>query len=169
MDLLVLAYLDRQACHGYELKRRITRTLGGRMEVYNNSLYPTLRRLSEAGAIEGRSETQDGKPPRRVYSITELGREFMHDLLVEQTPQQAASDQDFLLRVSLFGLLTLDERKKILRTRDAALRRQIETLQKIGQQQDNDTWSYEVVSHTAAGLRAELEWVTKLTVLIEEP
>ena len=139
------------------------------MEVYNDSLYPALRRLSEAGAIEGRGETQEGKPPRRIYSITQLGREYMHDLMVEQSPQQAASDQDFLIRVSLFGLITPAERRKALLARGAALRQQIDTLQSLGQQREHDVWSREVLAHTAAGLQYELEWVTKIAVLAEEP
>lgn len=52
LELAVLGLLKDQELHGYELKKRLNETLGPLSRVSFGSLYPALRRLSRAGAIE---------------------------------------------------------------------------------------------------------------------
>src|SRR5437588_12227622 len=52
LDLAVLGLLKDQPLHGYELKKRLGDTLGFLWGVSYGSLYPALRRLERAGAIE---------------------------------------------------------------------------------------------------------------------
>jgi len=50
-DILMLRVLADEPQHGYEIKKRVERILGGR-SINNNVLYPALRRFGEQGAIE---------------------------------------------------------------------------------------------------------------------
>jgi DNA-binding PadR family transcriptional regulator len=52
LELAVLGLLKEQPLHGYELKKRLGETLGFLWGVSYGSLYPALRRLEAAGAIE---------------------------------------------------------------------------------------------------------------------
>jgi DNA-binding PadR family transcriptional regulator len=52
LELAVLGLLKEQPLHGYELKKRLGETLGFLWGVSYGSLYPALRRLETAGAIE---------------------------------------------------------------------------------------------------------------------
>ena len=52
LDLAVLGLLKDQPLHGYELKKRLSDTLGFLWGVSYGSLYPALRRLERDGAIE---------------------------------------------------------------------------------------------------------------------
>ena len=52
LELAVLGLLKEQPLHGYELKKRLGDTLGVLWGVSYGSLYPALRRLEKAGAIQ---------------------------------------------------------------------------------------------------------------------
>jgi len=73
-DLLILALVDEQALHGYEIARRIEARSDGTLQFTLASLYATLYRLEERGWIRGRWVERAGQRRRRYYRITESGR-----------------------------------------------------------------------------------------------
>jgi len=52
LELAILGVLKEQPLHGYELKKRLADTLGPLSSVSFGSLYPALKRLQTAGALE---------------------------------------------------------------------------------------------------------------------
>ena len=52
LDLAVLGLLAEQPCHGYDLRKRLSETLGPLWGISFGSLYPALRRLERTGAVE---------------------------------------------------------------------------------------------------------------------
>ncbi len=52
LELAILGLLQEQPRHGYELKKRLSETLGSFWGISFGSLYPALRRLERSGAIE---------------------------------------------------------------------------------------------------------------------
>ena len=75
IEIYALSVLRRGPVHGYELKRRVRRqTIAA---VHNNTLYPALRRLEQAGAVPKTVVAQEGRPPRNVYELTPRGRELL--------------------------------------------------------------------------------------------
>jgi PadR family transcriptional regulator PadR len=73
-DLLILALVDEQALHGYDIARRIEDRSDGTLRFTLASLYETLYRLEERGLIRGRWVERAGQRRRRYYRITESGR-----------------------------------------------------------------------------------------------
>lgn len=73
--LQILLALAQRPTHGYAMLQEIERRMDADYEIGAATLYRTLRRLTEAGWIE-RSD-DDGHSQRRVYSITDTGREHM--------------------------------------------------------------------------------------------
>jgi PadR family transcriptional regulator PadR len=73
-DLLILALVDEQALHGYDIARRIEERSGGTLHFTLASLYATLYRLEERGFIRGRWVEKSGQRRRRYYRITDNGR-----------------------------------------------------------------------------------------------
>jgi len=76
-DLLILALVEEQALHGYEIARRIEARSGGTLRFTLASLYETLYRLEERGWIRGRWIEKAGQRRRRCYRITESGRRVL--------------------------------------------------------------------------------------------
>jgi PadR family transcriptional regulator PadR len=73
-DLLILALVDQEDLHGYEIGRRIEQRSRGALVFTLASLYETLYRLEERGLIRGRWVEKPGERRRRSYHITEKGR-----------------------------------------------------------------------------------------------
>jgi DNA-binding PadR family transcriptional regulator len=76
-DLLILALVDEQDLHGYEIGRQIELRSGGTLRFTLASLYATLYRLEERGSIRGRWVERAGQRRRRYYRITESGRAIL--------------------------------------------------------------------------------------------
>ena len=78
-ELLVLALLEREPRHGYELSKLIETRSGGVLQFHVASLYPLLYRMEDRGWIEGRWVEKAGQRRRRYYRITAAGRAVLAD------------------------------------------------------------------------------------------
>ena len=76
-DLLILALVDEQALHGYEIGRRIETRSDGTLHFTMASLYATLYRLEARALIKGRWVERSGQRRRRYYRITAGGRKVL--------------------------------------------------------------------------------------------
>lgn len=159
-EILILRHLSRRPAHGYELRKRVEETTG--IVINNNTLYPSLKRFVDAGAVSMRVEQHESKPPRHVYELTEVGRELLHDLLSELPAAQAGDDLEFLTRLGQFAFLDGPERTAILDARTAALRANLARLVALDQRASGEFWSSEAIAHLRAGAEAELAWIDEL-------
>jgi transcriptional regulator len=76
-ELLILALLEEQQRHGYEIGQLIARRSEGAINFHVTSLYPTLYRLEDRGLIEGRWVERTGQRRRRYYRLTRPGRQTL--------------------------------------------------------------------------------------------
>ncbi|MDP5228736.1 MULTISPECIES: PadR family transcriptional regulator [Arthrobacter] len=72
LDVAVLAVLNRQDGYGYDVVRRLR--AAGLAEVGDASVYGTLRRLYNGGALTSYVVPSDGGPHRKYYGINAQGR-----------------------------------------------------------------------------------------------
>jgi PadR family transcriptional regulator, regulatory protein PadR len=75
--LLILALLEHEARHGYELSKLIEQRSRGVVSVHVSSLYPLLYRLEKKRWIRGRWVEKAGQRRRRYYEITDEGRRVL--------------------------------------------------------------------------------------------
>jgi PadR family transcriptional regulator, regulatory protein PadR len=73
-ELLVLAQLEDEPRHGYDIATRIEQRSEGAVTFNVASLYPILYRLEAQGAISGRWVERAGERRRRFYKLTPVGR-----------------------------------------------------------------------------------------------
>jgi PadR family transcriptional regulator AphA len=72
---LCLSILYDGEASGYDIRRMCTDgNFAYFVEASYGSIYPALARLESDGLVTSRTEQQQGKPARKVYSITEAGR-----------------------------------------------------------------------------------------------
>jgi DNA-binding PadR family transcriptional regulator len=74
MKFILLELLSERPQHGYELIKELETRRGGFRRLSPGSVYPTLQMLEEGGYLT--SEQIDEK---RVYTITESGRQLLSD------------------------------------------------------------------------------------------
>jgi transcriptional regulator len=72
--LLVLALLEDEPRHGYDLSKMIEARSGGVVRIHAASLYPLLYRMEKQRLIAGRWVEQAGLRRRRYYHLTPRGR-----------------------------------------------------------------------------------------------
>ena len=130
-EIVILAMLHQGPRHGYEIKKDVERALGGMIPLNNKTLYLTLKRFEEMGAVTRQVILQEGKPNRHLYQLTERGIELLHAYLRDFEPEQAGADAEFFTRVSFFDLLEPNERVAILTRRLAYLEGCLQYLQKL--------------------------------------
>lgn len=78
LEICVLSALLREDSYGY----KIVKDLQSYVEISESTLYPILRRLETAGALNVYSAEHNGRL-RKYYAITELGRKRIQDFLEE--------------------------------------------------------------------------------------
>jgi DNA-binding PadR family transcriptional regulator len=72
----ILGILEYQPMHGYSLKRVLAEGVSTFWPVNLPAIYPSLRKLEEEGLVAHQVEaTVDGRPDRKVFTITDEGRD----------------------------------------------------------------------------------------------
>jgi len=84
----LLGFLHQQPMHGYEIHRRLSETegLGLVWYVKQNQLYALLGKLEKKGYVTTTLEPQPNRPDRKVFHLTNAGRETFWTWL--QSPVQ---------------------------------------------------------------------------------
>lgn len=78
-EVVILALLEDQARHGYEIAGLIDERSSGTIRFTLASLYATLYRMEERQWIKGRWVEKPGHRRRCYYRITEAGRKVLVD------------------------------------------------------------------------------------------
>lgn len=76
-EILILALVEEQDRHGYDIARLIEERSNGTLTFTLASLYSSLYRLEARGWIRGRWIERPGTRRRRYYRITENGRKLL--------------------------------------------------------------------------------------------
>ena len=79
LNLCVLVLLDKQDHYGYELVQKIS----DQISISEGSVYPLLRRLTKEGYFTTYLKESTEGPQRKYYQLTELGRSYLDEQLVE--------------------------------------------------------------------------------------
>lgn len=119
MDLSATAYVilgmvSREARSGYEIKAAVDGSTRFFWAASYGQIYPELKRLSEAGLIEGVDASQ-GDRKRTHYKITADGRGELKDWL-RRPPETAEMREEGLLKLFFSGVLKPAEAVETLRT-----------------------------------------------------
>lgn len=83
IELLSLYLLQEKEMYGYELIQELAARSGGRYQLQEATLYPSLYRLLERELISDRRELAGKRRFRIYYSITEKGKEYLAHLKAE--------------------------------------------------------------------------------------
>jgi DNA-binding PadR family transcriptional regulator len=169
LEIAVLGLLSESPLHGYELRKRLATLLGTFRAFSYGSLYPTLRRLSEAGWISEEAPLDAANPAlrsrrgKRVYRLTAEGKEHLADLLGEVGPD-AFDDEGFGARLAFFAQTRSDIRLQILEGRRRRVEEQRDgmrsALARTGQRLDR--YTRELHEHGLESVDREVRWLTEL-------
>jgi len=171
IELAVLGLLHEAPMHGYELRKRLTTLLGPfRAAISYGSLYPTLRRLREAGwIVEDAAHPAEVAPPltgRRgkvVYALTADGKERFATLLAEAGPE-TYEDEGFGVHFSFFARTDAATRLRILEGRRRRVEEKREGLREtVSRTRERlDAYTLELQRHGLESADREVRWLNEL-------
>ncbi|HEX2128305.1 MAG TPA: PadR family transcriptional regulator [Solirubrobacterales bacterium] len=92
---VILGFLGFEPMSGYEIKSFVDNSTRFFWAASYGQIYPELKRLAEAGLIEGENQAQ-GERKRVVYSLTDSGREALADWHGGGDPIQETRDETLL-------------------------------------------------------------------------
>jgi DNA-binding PadR family transcriptional regulator len=189
LELAILGLLKEQELHGYELKKRLSDTLGFASGVSFGSLYPALGRLEAAGAVKAveafaparaaipltgslggelaafraRTGVTRGSRGKKVYGITPQGEARFEELLaVDARPVD--DDRLFSLRLAFARYLPADVRLGLLERRRALLGERLARLTaRIRAGRDRlDGYATTLIEHDREMTERDISWIERL-------
>jgi len=184
LELAVLGLLAEQPLHGYELKKRLSETLGPLWGISFGSLYPALRRMARNGEIEEteaqepgpagfvptgsldgdlaaarqRRRARPGRRIRKAYRITDTGRARFADLL---TDDDADDERTFALKLSFCRYLSGADRLALLERRRNQLTQRLSKSRRAPNR-TIDRYTRALLEHRARSTEHDLEWIDEL-------
>ncbi len=133
----LLGFLSYQPMTGYDLKQHFDRSIYYFWNAKLSQIYPTLNQMREDGWLTMEVDYQEDKPNRKVYHITETGREEFQRWQQEPTDMSPIREP-FLIKVFFGGQLEKEEMLSQLRRQLALHQEQLaayrETAQKAIEQ-----------------------------------
>ncbi|HEX9411496.1 MAG TPA: PadR family transcriptional regulator [Actinomycetota bacterium] len=163
LELAILGLLKERAMHGYQLKKRLSDTLGSFWQVSYGSLYPALRRLQREAAVEMIFPREQVGRRKNVYRITEKGEALFAELL-ERAGQEATEDSGFSVRFAFFKYLKPETRIRLLERRRAFLEgrwsRLRESVQRL--KEGIDSYTLSLMNHELSATEDDIKWLDDL-------
>lgn len=99
LKYVLLGFLNYQPMTGYELERHIQSSTANFWHAKLSQIYTTLKTLEQAGFVVSEMESQEGRPDRRIYTITEAGRNDLLQWLAQPLVELETVKSTFLLKL----------------------------------------------------------------------
>jgi DNA-binding PadR family transcriptional regulator len=165
-EMVVLALLNEKPGHGYEIKKK-TELFASKDFINNNQLYPILRKFTEMGFIQ--KETSNFSH-RVIYKITKLGKTQLNKMLKNFGTVEATNQHEFFMRVSMFGLFSIEEKQWILKLRRKILEEQLlrnDHFQEFYNKEGIKSWKWgmEIINYRNQCIKDEIHWIDNLSKL----
>lgn len=191
LEIAVLGLLKEQPLHGYELKKRLSETLGFLWGVSYGSLYPALRRLEREGAIEvlaepvephapaggfpatgslkgdlaaaRRAPARGAKPSRRTRKAYRITEagNARFEELLLADDPHADEEKAFALKLAFCAELPPAARIELLERRRLALLARLDRARRAPGTR-TDRYSRSLLEHRTGSTQRDLEWVEEL-------
>jgi len=101
----VLGFLNYGPHTGYDLKKHFDNSIRFFWHAELSQIYPTLRELAQQGLVDSDTVPQEGKPDKKVYWITDAGREALTSWLKTPLAGSPPIKDAVLLKIFFSGSL----------------------------------------------------------------
>ncbi|MFC9331184.1 helix-turn-helix transcriptional regulator [Kitasatospora sp. NPDC057015] len=161
MRLPLLALLAGEPAHGYQLKQELEQKFGAGYPRPNiGQYYVTLNRLEKAGLVRGQDVPQDGKPDKRVYEITDAGRQELAEWLAEPTDGPRVRDE-FFIKLILGPETRLTDRLSLINNQRRHYLNIMRGLNRTATAERGNRISQLLIEGAILHLQADLDWLER--------
>lgn len=158
----LLALLAKESAHGYELKLALEQTFGQAYPSPNiGQIYVTLKRLEQDGLVRSQDVEQATRPNKRVYELTQAGRDALRAWAHEPSEGPRVRDE-FFMKLILAPMAGLADRMELMnsqRRHYLGLMRNLTQLQ--ADTDPADIPARLLIEGAVLHLQADLDWLER--------
>jgi DNA-binding PadR family transcriptional regulator len=96
---ILLGFLNYSPMTGYDLKQNIDDSTAHFWHAHHSQIYTSLREMEKEGLVTSEYSREEGQPDRRVYTITENGKQALSTWLNQPMTEMSAIKDEFLVRI----------------------------------------------------------------------
>ncbi|WP_239255017.1 PadR family transcriptional regulator [Listeria ilorinensis] len=169
LGITLLEMIARKASSGYDLAYQLKIM----QNTHHSQIYPTLAKLEDAGLLHVEKQVQDGKPNKKIYTITEAGLATLSEWS-DRPAKIPVTRDEFTIKLQLHWLNPkrtaelLSERKSYLNEQwqliDATLKQLEIELALFAESDKKRNMSYQIYLRKQQLVRAEIDWCNELLI-----
>ncbi|MFD3455013.1 PadR family transcriptional regulator [Streptomyces sp. NPDC058691] len=162
MRLPLMALLAKGPAHGYELKTELEKLFGAAYPQPNiGQIYVTLARLEKSGLIRGEDVTQSGRPNKRIYELTDAGREAVSAWFEEPSSEPRVRDE-FFMKLALAPATGMADQVSLINRQRRHYLNLMRAMSRLAAGEDRDNRIAQLLIEGATlHLQADLDWLER--------
>lgn len=126
IDYALLGMLSWKPLSGYDMKRMIQNSPVMYWSGNNNQIYKSLVKLLNQGYVTNTLQYQEGAPDKKIYSLTDSGRNALTEWILGTVPESPEFKKTFLIQLSWAGNLPSGQITGLLDQYEAVLLDQLD-------------------------------------------
>lgn len=167
----LLGLLEQKPRHGYELHDAFEAVVGGEQiwDVKPAQIYTTLNRLEKGGLVAQQAAEQDGGPEKRIYAVTDAGRQALQEWFY--TPVSSGHQRDEFFLKLMMSLATGEANpRQVIYVQRASLYRDLHDLTvQRGEADPRHALAFILLLDQAImHLEADLRWLEMVEARLDE-
>lgn len=128
----ILGLINREPMTGYDITKEFNSNILANFWYANHSqVYPELNKLMDEGSISFEVVIQGEKLEKKLYTITDQGRQELMEWLVKDEPLEATPKDIFRLRSYFSEFLDLEELRDLVMQQKKKHQQKFQSLQEI--------------------------------------
>lgn len=167
----ILGLLEQKPRHGYELHDAFEAVVGGEQvwDVKPAQIYTTLGRLEKGGLVAEQGAQQEGGPEKRIYTITQSGRQALQEWFYSPVASRHQRDEFFLKL--MMSLVTGEANpRRVIYVQRASLYRDLHdlTVQRGEADPERELAYILLLDQAVMHLEADLRWLEMIEARFDE-
>ncbi len=170
----ILGLINKQKITGYDLAKIFNDSVADFWNANQSQIYPELKKLVQAELIQYEVLVQGEVLEKKLYSITEKGKEVLEKWITEDEPPLSQNKDIFKLRIYFAEHLNKEQLLKKFKNRQVRCKTLLERYKiKISEYQDSENIASErlgdflLLKNAIKQLEAQISWIDESIVYIQ--
>jgi len=169
VKFIFLALLTQKPMYGYEIKESFEQMVSNHWQLNFGQVYTTLSRLERDKFVYMEEIQQSERPDKKVYYITEAGKEYLNKWLEENKKWNMYFD-DIAFKVALFDIISKEQAIKILSAYRIYVLKLIRSLIDFREKRkDVNLYQELVIERNLIKAEGEIKWIDLCMEKLERP
>ncbi len=172
LEVAILGLIYEDPKYGYQLEKTIEGWgMRNWTQIGFSSIYYVLKKLDKKGLVSSKLEKVEGKPSRKVFTITELGRKITKEKVSDLLSWNKKIISPFDLGVAYLNYLEPQEVVDCLENYKKSAHGRIKFLEssiKVQKELNSPYYVVALFSRPLANLKTEIEWIEEFIKEIKE-